>query len=80
MEALVAFMPKSGIITTILGKSTLFTGFAGRERRIHHSKSLPLSLTGERFFFALILSPDGPTYANNNNGLYYSGRARPGAR
>ena len=24
---------------------------AGRERRVHHSKSLPLLLTGERFFF-----------------------------
>jgi hypothetical protein len=45
-------MPKSGIITTILGKHTAFIGIAGRERRIHHSKSLPLPLTGERFFFA----------------------------
>jgi len=28
-----------------------FTEGAGRERRVHHSKSLPLLLTGERFFF-----------------------------
>ena len=43
----------SGIITTILGKTATNTKVAGREIRIHHSKSLPLSLTGERLFFSL---------------------------
>jgi hypothetical protein len=41
----------SGIITTNLGKTATLTKVAGRERRVHHSKSLPLLLTGERFFF-----------------------------
>jgi hypothetical protein len=41
----------SGIITTILGKTATFTEVAGREKRVHHSKSTPLLLTGERFFF-----------------------------
>jgi len=41
----------SGIITTNLGKTATFAKGAGRERRVHHSKSLPLSLTGERLFF-----------------------------
>lgn len=40
----------SGIITTNLGKTATFARGAGRERRVHHSKSLPLLLTGERFF------------------------------
>ena len=42
----------SGIITTILGKSATITKFAGRERRVHHSKSLPLPFIGERLFFS----------------------------
>ena len=41
----------SGIIATNLGKPATFSKVAGRERRVHHSKSLPLLLTGERFFF-----------------------------
>ena len=44
-------MAISGIITTDLGKTATFTEVAGRERRVHHSKSLPLLLTGERLFF-----------------------------
>jgi len=44
-------MKISGIITTNLGKTATFAEGAGRERRVHHSKSLPLSLTGERLFF-----------------------------
>jgi hypothetical protein len=43
----------SGIITTNLGKTATLTKVAGRERRVHHSKSLPLLLTGERFFFGI---------------------------
>jgi hypothetical protein len=43
----------SGIITTTLGKTATFTRSAGRERRVHHSKSLPLLDIGERLFFAL---------------------------
>ena len=46
-------MAVSGIITTILGKTATFIEVAGRERRIHHSKSLPLLLTEERFFLPL---------------------------
>ena len=42
----------SGIITTTLGKTATFTIGAGRERRVHHSKSLPLLSIGERLFFA----------------------------
>jgi hypothetical protein len=45
-------MAVSGIITTNLGKTATFTEVAGRERRVHHSKSLPLLLTGERFFLS----------------------------
>jgi hypothetical protein len=45
-------MAVSGIITTNLGKTATFIEGAGRERRIHHSKSLPLLLTGERFFLS----------------------------
>ena len=41
----------SGIITTNLGKTATLAKVAGRERRVHHSKSLPLLVTGERFFF-----------------------------
>ena len=44
-------MTISGIITTNLGETVTIIEVAGRERRIHHSKSLPLLLTGERFFF-----------------------------
>jgi hypothetical protein len=43
----------SGILTTILGKTATNTKGAGRERRVHHSKSLPLLLTGERLFFGV---------------------------
>jgi hypothetical protein len=43
----------SGSITTILGKTATFTRGAGREKRVHHSKSLPLLFTGERLFFRL---------------------------
>jgi len=54
----------SGIITTNLGKTATFAKGAGRERRVHHSKSLPLSLTGERLFFVrnfsgILISRDG---------------------
>jgi hypothetical protein len=45
-----AFDNISGIITTNLEKTAKFFKGAGRERRVHHSKSLPLLLTGERFF------------------------------
>lgn len=45
-------MVVSGIITTNLGKTATITEVAGRERRVHHSKSLPLLLTGERFFLS----------------------------
>ena len=44
-------MAFSGIITTNLGKTATFDKVAGRERRVHHSKSLPLPLIGERHFF-----------------------------
>ena len=44
-------MAFSGIITTILGKTATNSKDAGRERRVHHSKSLPLPFTGERLFF-----------------------------
>jgi hypothetical protein len=46
----------SGIITTTLGKTATFTMGAGRERRVHHSKSLPLLSSGERLFFDLDLA------------------------
>jgi hypothetical protein len=48
--ALIAF---SGIITTILGKTATNTKGAGRDKRVHHSKSLPLPITGEGLFFSL---------------------------
>jgi hypothetical protein len=48
--ALIAF---SGIITTILGKTATNSKGAGRDKRVHHSKSLPLPITGERLFFSL---------------------------
>lgn len=41
----------SGIITTILGKSATIAGDTGREIWVHHSKSLPLPVIGERLFF-----------------------------
>jgi hypothetical protein len=44
-------MAFSGIITTILGITATLTKVAGRERRVHHSKSLPLLRNEERFFF-----------------------------
>jgi hypothetical protein len=49
----------SGIITTTLGKTATFTMGAGRERRVHHSKSLPLLSIGERLFFDLDFSVCG---------------------
>ena len=53
-------MTISGIITTNLGKTATFARVAGRERRVHHSKSLPLLLTGERFFFGPDPGPESP--------------------
>jgi hypothetical protein len=50
----------SGIITTNLGKTATLTKVAGRERRVHHSKSLPLLFTGERFFFGIAQGRPGP--------------------
>ena len=50
---MLAFIKFSGIITTILGKTATNTKGAGRERRVHHSKSLPLPFNGERLFFRL---------------------------
>jgi hypothetical protein len=47
-----AFQDISGIITTNPDETATLVRVAGRERRVHHSKSLPLLLTGERFFFA----------------------------
>jgi hypothetical protein len=47
-------LPDSGIITTSLGKTATFSKVAGREIRVHHSKSLPLPFTGERFFLSAI--------------------------
>jgi hypothetical protein len=44
-------MDFSGMITTNLGKSATFAKDAGRDIRVHHSKSLPLLIFGERFFF-----------------------------
>ena len=43
----------SGIITTFLGKTATNSKDTGREIRVHHSKSLPLLLNGERLFFSL---------------------------
>jgi len=51
----VAIMEISGIITTILGKTATNSKVAGRERRVHHSKSLPLPLTGEGLFFVRLI-------------------------
>ena len=48
------FVNFSGIITTILGKTATNTKDAGRERRVHHSKSLPLPFIGEGLFFGRI--------------------------
>jgi hypothetical protein len=48
----VAFVAVSGIIATILGKTATLIKVAGRERRVHHSKSMPLLRNEERFFFA----------------------------
>jgi hypothetical protein len=47
-----AFTAFSGIIATILGKTATLIKVAGRERRVHHSKSLPLLSNEERFFLA----------------------------
>ena len=48
-----ALMHFSCIITTILGETATFPEDSGRVIRVHHSKSLPLSFTGERLFFSL---------------------------
>ena len=48
---MLAFSLISGIITTNLVEMATFHKGTGRERQVHHSKSLPLLLTGERFFF-----------------------------
>jgi hypothetical protein len=63
--SLFAFENFSGIIATNLGKTATITEVAGRERRVHHSKSLPLLLTGERFFFAPF--PCARSAARNEN-------------
>jgi hypothetical protein len=55
-----AFNIISGIITTNLVKTATFNEVTGRERRVHHSKSLPLLFTGERFFFGPDPGPDFP--------------------
>jgi hypothetical protein len=55
-----AFSSISGIITTNLVKTATFIKVTGRERRVHHSKSLPLLLTGERFFFGPDPGPESP--------------------
>ena len=47
-------MADSGIITTNLGRTATFSKVAGREIRVHHSKSLPLPFIGERFFLSAI--------------------------
>ncbi|MBT8059040.1 MAG: hypothetical protein KJO33_05555, partial [Gammaproteobacteria bacterium] len=60
-QLFVAIEGISGIITTNLGKTATFSKVAGRERRVHHSKSLPLLLIGERFFFALTQGPGKTT-------------------
>ncbi|MFT5141051.1 MAG: hypothetical protein ACI9H8_001042 [Lysobacterales bacterium] len=48
-----ALMPISGIITTFLGETATITKDIGRIIQVHHSKTLPLLLTGERLFFGL---------------------------
>ena len=57
---MLAFSGISGIITTNLVKTATFYRVTGRERRVHHSKSLPLLLTGERFFFGSDPGPESP--------------------
>ena len=57
---MLAFSSISGIITTNLVKTATFYRVTGRERRVHHSKSLPLLLTGERFFFGPDPGPESP--------------------
>ena len=57
---MLAFNIISGIITTNLVKTATFNEVTGRERRVHHSKSLPLLFTGERFFFGPDPGPDFP--------------------
>jgi hypothetical protein len=64
-----AIMRISGIITTILGKSATNSKVAGRERRVHHSKSLPLPFIGEGLFFAW------PVYSETQQGLENIGLA-----
>jgi hypothetical protein len=56
-----AFSSISGIITTNLVKTATFNRVTGRERRVHHSKSLPLLLTGEGFFFGPDPGPKFPS-------------------
>jgi hypothetical protein len=61
-----AFMDFSGIIATILGKTATLIKVAGRERRVHHSKSLPLLRNGERFFFGLRKVTGSPFFLPGN--------------
>jgi len=49
-----AFGKLSGIIATNLGKSATIVEVAGRKRRIHHSKSLPLPDSGRGFFLCAL--------------------------
>jgi hypothetical protein len=86
MHAEVAIMKISGIITTILGKSATNSKVAGRERRVHHSKSLPLPFIGEGLFFALRFHSDITQvieYKPKNRKVALRGcripRSRPGA-
>jgi hypothetical protein len=64
-----AFAGNSGIIATNLGKTATFNKVAGRERRVHHSKSLPLPFIGEGLFFAW------PVYSETQQGLENIGLA-----
>lgn len=59
----------SGIITTILGKTATNSKVAGREKRVHHSKSLPLPFIGEGLFFAC------PIYSETHQSLENIGLA-----
>jgi hypothetical protein len=61
-------MVVSGIITTNLGKTATFNKVAGRERRVHHSKSLPLPLIGERLFFIQNSAIPGSSYRGKSKG------------
>jgi hypothetical protein len=47
------------LLPPTLSKQQRFTGLQGA-RQVHHSKSLPLLLTGERFFFGPDPGPESP--------------------